>query len=263
MCNTSPLNNTVELLFNHTFGRQEQQDIVYTPVWAYADQYEDGDMLDSGWLLLDYPHNNRECWYQSRSVRIDCDLYRPRFPKHQYNGKNITVKEIFPQRTEDLTLLPLKSIYDQYISRKGFSDLYDPFRWLSNRTSFLLFECQGEIVGFTKIRRYYWESPYDNEYMFPGEGWDNHGVAGIETVLHASTVPISAVTADLEIQWAIDQGASYVYLGAGYEQGSEYKSSFRGFEWWTGSEWSRLKKMYKKLCKRDSETKLISDLPSK
>lgn len=261
MCNTSPLNNAVQLLFNHTFGRQEQQDIVYTPIWAYAEEDEDGDMLDAGWLLLDHPHKGRECWYQSRSVRIDADLYRPRFNKHQYNGDNITVKEIFPQRTEDLALLPLKGIYDRYISRKGFADLYDPFRWLGNRTSFLLFECQAEIVGFTKIRRYFWELPH-TQFAFPDDSYDTYGVAGIETVLHASTVPISAVSADLEIQWAVDQGASYVYLGAGYEQGSEYKSSFRGFEWWTGSNWSRLKKSYKRLCKRDSETKLISDLPS-
>ena len=251
----------MELLWNHRFGQQEQQPLVICRPWAFADQHEDGDMLDGGWLLLDHPYRGRECWYQSRSVRIDSDRYRPRFPKHQYCGKDIEIKEIFPKRPEDLTLLPLKKIYAEYLRRKGFEDLYDPFQYLSDRTSFLLFSIDDEIVGFTKIRKYYWEGvPDEQQYLMPDDEWSWVSMAGIESVLHASSVPISAVTADMEIKWSFGQGASYVYLGAGYERGSEYKASFQGFEWWTGEEWSRVKKTYKKLCKRDSDLESIRDL---
>lgn len=251
----------MELVWNHRFGKQEQQELVLCRPWAFAADHEDGDMLDGGWLLLDHPYRGRECWYQSRSVRIDGDIYRPRFSKHEYNGDRITVKEIFPRRIEDLSLLPLKKIYTQYLERKGFRDLYDPFQYLTDRTSFLLFECRDTIVGFTKIRRYFWEGyPDDDQYVLPVEDWDFPAMAGIETVLHASSLPISAITADLEIQWGFEQGASYVYLGSGYERGSEYKASYKGFEWWTGEKWSIVKKAYRKLCKRDSDLELISDL---
>lgn len=251
----------MELLWNHRFGQQEQQDFVLCRPWAYADQHEDGDMLDGGWLLLDHPYKGRECWYQSRSVRIDRDKYRPRFPKHEYNGRTITIKEIFPRRPEDLKLLPLRKIYTEYLRRKGYPDLYDPFQYLSDRTSFLLFSIGDEIVGFTKIRKYYWEGvAEEQQYLIPDDEWSWLSMAGIETVLHASTVPISAMTADMEIKWSFNQGASYVYLGAGYERGSEYKASFKGFEWWTGEEWSTVKKAYRKLCKRDSQIELIRDL---
>lgn len=253
----------MELIWNHRFGQQEQQPLVICRPWAFAEEHEDGDMLQGGWLLLDHPYRDKECWYQSRSVRIDLDRYSPRFPKHQYNGKEIEVKEIFPKTPEDLTLLPLKKIYTDYLKRKGFRDLYDPFTWLGPRTSFLLFSIDSNIKGFTKMRRYYWQEDLGPEqFMFPGNEWEFTSVAGIESVLHASAIPISAVTADLEIQWAQQQGAGYIYLGAGYERSSEYKSAFRGFEWWTGEKWSRLKKPYRKLCKRDSDLELISDLRS-
>jgi hypothetical protein len=35
-----------------------------------------------------------------------------------------------------------------------------------------------------------------------------------------------------------------------------YKSDFYGFEWWTGTEWSTDKELYKKLCLRDETAKV-------
>lgn len=251
----------MELVWNHRFGKQEQQPLVLCRPWAFADENEDGDMLDGGWLLLDRPYRGRECWYQCRSVRIDGDLFRPRFPEHEHDGDPITIREIFPRSPEDLKLLPLRKIYTEYLRRKGFADLYDPFQHLGPRCSFLLFYCGGEVVGFTKIRRYYWQATPDyNQHMLPMDDWEPMHMAGVETVIHASTLPISAVTADMEIKWSLEQGADYVYLGAGYERSSEYKAAYRGFEWWTGEKWSRVKKAYRRLCRRDSDLELISDL---
>jgi hypothetical protein len=64
------------------------------------------------------------------------------------------------------------------------------------------------------------------------------------------------------LEWARAQEASYYYTGSGYERSSSYRSMWRGFEWWTGTRWSRSKKEYKRLCERDSELKSIAELGS-
>ena len=50
------------------------------------------------------------------------------------------------------------------------------------------------------------------------------------------------------------------YLGSGYEKSSEYKANYKGFEWWTGAEWSKNKRLYRRLCRRDSTIENFSAL---
>jgi len=261
VCNTSHLNNTVELIWNHSFGQQEQQDLVICRPWALTEGEEDAEMLDSGWLLLDHRHRGRECWYQSRSTRVDIDRYSPRFRKHQHDGVDITVKTIHPRTTDDLALTGIHAIYQDYIERKGFRDLYDPLQYLDDRTQFLLYYLHDRCVGFTKMRVYHWQESmdhYTDDLLFPEI--NTGSLPGIESVLHASSLPISAMTLDMEIQWARDLGAHCFYMGPGYERGSEYKCSYKGFEWWTGEKWSTQKKSYRRLCKRDSDLEMVKDL---
>ena len=52
----------------------------------------------------------------------------------------------------------------------------------------------------------------------------------------------------------------YLYIGQGYENGSKYKADIPGFEWWTGSEWSKDVDRYKELCSRDSAINTIDDI---
>ena len=66
----------------------------------------------------------------------------------------------------------------------------------------------------------------------------------------------------MEIEWASENYVRYFYMGSGYEQSSEYKANYRGFEWWTGTEWSTNKKQYRRLCKRDSSIESLRDLVS-
>ena len=65
-----------------------------------------------------------------------------------------------------------------------------------------------------------------------------------------------------EIEMCIDAGLEYVYLGGGYENMCVYKSMYQGFEWWTGSEWSKDKEAYKILCNSDTNTKIFTTLGS-
>ena len=52
----------------------------------------------------------------------------------------------------------------------------------------------------------------------------------------------------------------YLYLSAGYEVASKYKADYKGFEWWTGSNWSKDKELYRKSCDADSRIQTIKDL---
>ena len=155
-------------------------------------------------------------------------------------------------------LLSLPHIYKQYMKRKNFGADYDPFGHYHKRDQFMVFY-QGtadNIVGFTKQKRY----RYQEDNYSAIDSYDSRDLAGLESVIHANTMPISDITLDMEIEWASDNYVRYFYMGSGYELSSEYKANYRGFEWWTGAEWSTNKRQYRRLCKRDSKLSGFSDL---
>jgi hypothetical protein len=139
----------MELLFDHTFGKQEQQDLVVCKPMAIVDQDEEAEAIDKGWLALDAPITDREVFYQSRSTRIDIDKYRPRYKRHEYEGEEIGLKVI--DASEMVKLLSLPSIYKQYMRRKNFGADYDPFGHYHKRDQFMVFYLgtADNIVGFT------------------------------------------------------------------------------------------------------------------
>ena len=112
------------------------------------------------------------------------------------------------------------------------------------------------MVGFTKQKRY----RYQEDNYSTIDSYDSHDLAGLESVIHANTIPISDMTLDMEIEWAHNNHVRYFYMGSGYENSSEYKANYRGFEWWTGTQWSTNKKQYRRLCKRDSRIETLRDL---
>ena len=217
---------------------------------AIVDEDEESEAIDRGWLALDHPLANRpEVFYQSRSTRINLDNWRPRYKSHTHDGKEIGIKVI--DASEMVRLLGLPHIYKQYMERKKFGADYDPFGHYHKRDQFMLFYTgtADNIIGFTKQKKY----RYQEENYSTIDTYDSQDLAGLESVIHANTVPISDITLDLEIQWASNNYVRYFYMGSGYEQSSEYKANYRGFEWWTGTEWSTNKKQYKRLCRRDSK----------
>ena len=247
----------MELLFDHTFGKQEQQDLVICRPMAIVDQDEEHEALDRGWLALDHPiDKHTEVFYQSRSTRINMDLYRSRYKSHTYQGEDIGYKII--DASEMVKLLSLPSIYKQYMKRKNFGADYDPFRHYHARDQFMVFYLgtADNVVGFTKQKRY----RYAEDHYSTIDTYDSQDLAGLESVIHANTIPISDVTLDLEIEWASSHYVRYFYMGSGYENSSEYKANYKGFEWWTGVEWSTNKKQYRRLCRRDSKLSEFSAL---
>ena len=246
----------MELIFDHTLGKQEHQDLVICRPMAIVDVDEEHEALDRGWLALDHPVMNREVFYQSRSTRINLDLYKPRYKRHEYQGEEIGIKII--DASEMVKLLGLPHIYEQYMKRKKFGADYDPFGHYHARDQFMIFYTgtADNILGFTKQKRY----RYEDEHYSTIDSYDAKDLHGLESVIHANTVPISDITLDMEIEWAANNYVSYFYMGSGYELSSEYKANYRGFEWWTGTEWSTNKKQYRRLCKRDSRIESLRDL---
>lgn len=250
------LSNSMQLLFDHTLGKQEHNDLIVCRPMAFVEQGEESEALDGGWLALDNPIYGREVFYQSRSTRIDLDRYRPRYKKHEWEGKPIEIKVI--DASEMVRLLGLPHIYKKYMARKNFTQDYDPFLTYNKRDQFMLFYIgtADNIVGFTKQKRYLYQEDNYIEQL----GDEMTDMAGIESVIHANTIPISAITLDLEIMWAKEHNVCYFYMGSGYEQSSEYKSNYKGFEWWTGTKWSTDKKTYRSLCRRDSTIETLKDV---
>ena len=253
-------------IWNHSYGRQEQQDLVVCRPYAIPESYEEAEMIDNGWLALDTPiyHEGRwqECFYQSRSTRLQLQKYRVPKQVAQWQGEPIQMMEIRPEQ-HNIEMTGLRLVYQKYIKRTGFRDLYDPFAHVQDRDAFLIYYLGDvtNIIGFSKIKRYW----YQEELLSSTNKkdlWRSHPEQchAIESVLHANTVPISKITVDMEATWAKKRRISEFYLGSGYERSSIYKSTFRGFEWWTGTEWSTNKKKYVQLCERDSSLKKITDL---
>ena len=256
----------MQLLFDHSFGKQERQDLVVCKPFAIPESFEEAEMLDTGWLALDNPVHFegrlQECFYQSRSTRINLSQYRPSKRTAQWRGRTIQMMEIVPD-TDNIEMTGLRRVYNSYIKRTGFRDLYDPFGHISDRDSFLLYHVGNvtNMVGFSKIKRYWFQEEllnFNNRKELKRLNPDQ--CVAVESVLHANTVPISQVTVDMEASWCKRRGVSDLYLGSGYEKSSAYKSQYRGFQWWTGTEWSKDKEKYVRLCQRDSRIKKIEDL---
>ena len=246
----------MQIIWDHTFGKQETQDLVVCKPMALVPDSEEDEALDNGWLALDEPIGGKEVFYQSRSTRINLNRYRPRFKQPNHEGRPIGYKII--DASEMVRLLALPHIYKKYLARKGFPNLYDPFQHYHKRDQFMIFyiDRADNIVGFTKQKRY----SYGDQGNLDIDSIDTMQCSGIESVIHANTIPIGAECLEVELMWAHNNSVPYYYLGSGYEQSSEYKASWRGFEWWTGTEWSSNKKQYRRLCKRDSRITEFSAL---
>ena len=52
----------------------------------------------------------------------------------------------------------------------------------------------------------------------------------------------------------------YLYLGPSYETHAKYKSSFPGFEFWTGRKWCTDKEKYIDLLAKDEKINSIKNL---
>ena len=256
----------MKLIFDHTLGKQEHQDLVICKPLAEVMEEEENEAVETGWLALDYPIKGQEVYYQSRSTRVDLEKFEPRFKSHKLNGKQLLMKEI--EANEMVKLVGLPKIYREYMKRKGFTMDYNPFDHFHGRDSFLIFytDTVDKVIAFTKLKKYHYQEDAINHFgQYTRQVGDPNldesmWWAGFESVIHCNKEPISQLTLDMELKWAKEHRAAYFYMGSGYETSSMYKSKWEGFQWWTGTKWSNSKKLYQKLCRSDSRVHSLSDV---
>ena len=221
----------MKVTYDHYYGQQENNSIQLYHVNLQCEPHEEGEALANGWLL----YNGQ--WYQSRSTRICIADYKP--------DRRVFSNEVHFTDTPKLELY--KQVWDRYLYDKQFEPLYDPFV-SSDRDLWMEYywrkvDYLDGLRGFTKFIKYN---------------------GGLESQFNAYVIHLEwefgREMLDCEVEYARSLGLEYLYIGSGYERSSIYKAHLGGFEWWTGSAWSRDTQKYIDLCRRDSKITTIKEL---
>ena len=221
----------MKLYWRHFFGNQKRNDIILSDVWAEVKYYEEKDAIESGWLY------QSGYWYQSRSTRLNLKGY----------DKKINLPKNYSYRFESpdkIDMNKLDSIYKQYITVKNFIDFWNPLEDMTRSKFVVIYDDNNEPVAFTKMNM------YNGAIEGNAFAWD------YKQPKHQ----LGKKIIDIEAHIALELGYEHLYQGYGYEECAKYKADFFGFEWWTGTEWSGDKVLYKLLCENDSSAKTLEEI---
>lgn len=211
----------------------QHETMLYYPFGGIFEQRERAEALSNGW----FPINNT-IWFQSRSTRLDLNVYKP-----SKKILNIAKKiRYFP----DVSMNPdkkarLQAIYQKYISHKGFQDnslTVDDM--IENSHGHIYYVYDNKIIAFTFYKI------IEQNYLSVEFAWDYEN----------PKLSMGHVSIYLETIFAKINRCRYMYLSSGYETCSLYKSDYPGFEWWKGYEWSTDKELFKQLCIADDKVKI-------
>ena len=222
---------------NHFFGSQERHDLQLVRLILDTTDLDEKEALENGWLLA----NNE--WYQARSVRINIDEFLDKYKVTKF-PPNIKLL-FYREHIEYHDYSDIKEIFEQFCMKKGFDASYNLFSDI-DRAKWLIVYDDDIPVAFTKMILY--KGGVESQFT----AWNYHKPKlsiGKKLVYYEICTAFAGLNID-----------DYLYIGQGYEQGSMYKSDFPGFEWWTGSEWSKDRDEYKRLCISDSSINTLDDL---
>jgi hypothetical protein len=214
---------------DHFYGSEENIDLQLVKLKLDMEGSREVEAVEQGWAL-----NNKK-WYNCRSTRLRVNAYGD--PK-KVDGYEFThVKRLSVEQLEQVC-----EVYTRFIELKGFTTLYellpdDP------RTSWVL-ATSDRIRAFTMFTEY--------------DGALESNLTALDYSDPKKSLGKNII--GYEIQVAKSMGYDHLYIGPGYNTSACYKADFKGFEWWTGSEWSTDKDKYKSLCYRDSTIKTLEDL---
>jgi len=221
----------MNIIFHHNFGHQELGEFFHYTCELINVSTEDHDeALESGFLCT-YEHGDAR-WFQCRSTRLDVTNTSYEI---MANAKLLQIP--YP-------VVEMDHIYTSYCYYKKFKKYFEVGVYLP-QDHIMAYYDDGNFVAWSKLRQYSQKSIETCQFV-----WD----------YVTPKLKLGFRSLEHEIAWAKESGYSYVYLGPGYERSSVYKAKIDGFEWWTGSEWSRDVEHYTWLCNRDSKIKAVSDL---
>lgn len=222
----------------HFYGSQENYDLQLVRMKLDTENLDEKEALENGWLIA------YDEWYPCRSVRINIRKYLsetkvPNLPK------TIVYSLVHNTQMDKELRLKIKEIAEEFSKLKGFEWEYDIFSDF-DRSIWLCVHDDNQLVAVTKMIKY---------------------VGGIESQFtvwnyHNPKLSLGKKIVYFEIDAAsgVLDTKDYLYIGQGYERGSVYKTSFAGFEWWTGEEWSTDRAEYERLCHRDSSINTLKEL---
>lgn len=182
-------------------------------------------------------------WEAIRSVRLNVKDYKIDYSYNNKLNKN-NYKIINSRDINDSDLLnnymsSIDDIYYKYLDYKKFNEDIN-FKDIKIDNDFFLLLCLNENNELCAYDVCYQK---DNILFTPGNAWD----------YEKPKLSILSIFYLEEINYCIKNNINYIYTGEGYYYWGIYKSNKKGFEWWTGSEWSTDKEQYIELCKKDEE----------
>lgn len=219
----------IQVVFNHIegFGKVTKEDFIYSDPKGIALGSTYLKYLEEGWIEW------QGYWYNLRSVRLNLKKYKPTKTVRKLS-KQI---EYTTHVVTDFILDYIKPIYYQYVAKHGFKRNI-------NLEDFIGYECllyyyKETLVGANIFKVY--EDATGKAFVSYQFLWD----------YNKPKLSLGSVSQYYECRLAELLNCNYTYLLGGYESASAYKADHRGFEWWTGQQWSTDKELYLNLCKRD------------
>ena len=238
----------MQIYFDNIFGYQTHGDLLFSVVSAEFNDDEWDYAFENGWspVSIWYDKSKNIIWYQSRQTRID--TYN-----HSYSRKTKLLLNRTPVKykicnshTYDQDVY---NLYVKYCKHKNFTDIatYDELGIIFNypvEQCFIKFYNNDKLIAITKLST--WSNSMFTEFFW----WDYFD----------PNLMVGKLSSEIEIKIAKEAKIPYLYTGLGYHRHGLYKSRKKGFEWWTGREWSKDLELYEYLCKKDDEIKTIDEL---
>jgi len=249
-------NTDIQIYFRHYSGAITQYDYMFFDCMAEVPLEEEDLALQEGWLPDDYfiPNNgDKNHWYQARQTRINLKKFEDSKSAKKTRKKCNNI-EIKAYKAQEVNLDVLTNIFDKYIEYKNFKpwSLAPLIKLEKERKFFLVYHSTSSEKGgwHTPIAFTYMRDVGSNSVFSTQFAWDYS-----EPKLYLGKYANLA-----EIDYCIKNNKDYMYMGMGYENCCIYKSDYKGFEFWTGQDWSDDIEHYKFLCERDSKITKTSDL---
>jgi arginyl-tRNA--protein-N-Asp/Glu arginylyltransferase len=219
----------MKVFFDHVsgFGKVSDLEVIVNGAYGILEPNEsDIDALKQGWI----PWENK--WYNERSTRINLAEYVP-----SKTTKKLAKRIIVHPGSVDVSLEKYIELYDKYCNYHGFKR---DIKLESFKDCSVIEYHTDELVGISLYKQ------FGNQFVAYQFIWDYAD----------PKLSLGTVAQMIECETAKLLDCEYVYLLGGYELCCLYKSNYKGFEFWTGSYWSKDVELYKYLVERDEKIKI-------
>lgn len=221
----------MKVYFDHIkgFGKVSDLEVIVNCAYGILEPNESfTDVLKEGWI----PWMDK--WYNERSTRINLAEYKPSKTTKKLSQKIYVQAGNVISSKEKYEIL-----HEEYCKYHGFKRDIN----LDNFADCNVIEYwYGKLIGVSFYKQ------FDKQLVAYQFIWDYAN----------PKLSLGTIAQMIECETAKLLDCEYVYLLGGYEQCCFYKSNFKGFEFWTGVEWSTNVELYKELVQRDEKIKIVN-----